>query len=142
MKTAELLDLAKNQANIESDYALAKVLGISNGYVSEYRKGKRHPSNEIAVKLATLAKLDEMRVIAEVELQTANTEQKKEFWNQFLKTRGYAATLGTIGLGLALLSTTENTQASEILHKNNYQQLTQNCVHNKDVLYIMRKIKK
>lgn len=98
MEIIELLDLAKNRANIETDYALAKVLGIERQIISQWKSGKRHPSNEEAVKLATLAGLDEMRVIAEIELRTANSDKKKEFWKHYIESRGITACVAMTAL--------------------------------------------
>lgn len=119
MEIQELLDQAKNRANIPSDYALAKVLGISNGIVANWRKGNRHPSNEEAVKLATLAGLDEMRVIAEIELRTANSEKKKEFWKHYIESRGITAAVTMTALAIAIVVTPEPAMAS-VLQSPNY----------------------
>lgn len=88
MNMNELLDQAKTRANLSSDYALSKATGISQQILSGIRKGRRHPSNEEAVKLAALAGLPEMKVIAEIELLTANSEKKKEFWKHYIESRG------------------------------------------------------
>lgn len=119
MEISELLDHAKLMANIESDYALAKILGITAGNLSNIRKGKAHPSNEVAVKLATLAKLEEIRVIAEIEYRTANTEKKRKFWKSYLESRGIAATIGMITLGISIIATPESAKAN-VLHLANY----------------------
>lgn len=143
MGIIELLDSAKSRANIPSDYALAKVLGIERQIVSAWRKGRKHPSNEEAVKLATLAGIEEMQVIAEIELITAKTEKKKDFWKSYLESRGIAATLALTGLGISLLLTPEPSQAV-ILQLQNYDakslEMHNNALKNNDI-YIMRKIK-
>lgn len=120
MDISELLDKAKNRANLPSDYALAKVLGLSAGNLSNIRKSKAHPSNEVAVKLATLAGLDEMQVIAEIELRTANTPKKQEFWKNYLENRGIAACITMTGLALTIAITPDTSQAEPILHLQNY----------------------
>lgn len=119
MTIIELLDKAKTRANLSSDYALAKALGIDRGIVSRWRKGKEHPSNEAAVQLATLAGLDEMQVIAEIEMRTANTEKKREFWKSYLESRGVAASLGMIVLGMSIMVAPEPAQAN-VLQMPNY----------------------
>lgn len=119
MEINELLDKAKNKSNLSSDYALAKALGVKTGHVSGWRKGTRHPSNTEAVQLATLAGLPEMEVIAEIELRTANSEKKKEFWKNYIESRGVAACLGLTALGIALILTPETANAS-VLHLQNY----------------------
>jgi len=119
MEIADLLDRAKNRANLPSDYALAKVLGITAGNLSNIRKSRAHPSNEVAVKLATLAGLEEMQIIAEIELRTANTEKKKEFWKHFIESRGLAACLTMTALATSIILTPEPAEAN-VLHLDNY----------------------
>lgn len=121
MEISELLDRARTQANLPSDYALAKVLGIDRSIVSGWRKGKKHPSNEDAVKLATLAGLEEMRVIAEIELRTANTPKKKEFWQHYIESRGITACLAMTALAASIILTPEPAEAA-ILQLQNYDQ--------------------
>lgn len=120
MEINELIDLAKHKANLETDYKLSKAIGLSQaGIVSSWRKGTKHPSNEEAVQLATLAGLDEMRVIAEIELRTAKNEKKKAFWQHYIESRGIAACLTMTALACAIILTPENSEAS-VLQLQNY----------------------
>ncbi|MDP2144402.1 MAG: hypothetical protein Q8J80_09780 [Gallionella sp.] len=135
MEINELLDKAKTRANLPSDYALAKVLGIQTGIVANWRKEKRHPSNQEAIQLATLAGLDEMQVIAEIELRTANSDKKREFWKGYIESRGAAATLRIVMLGTVLICTPEPASAG-VLHLRNYDE--QNSVFEPSEIYIMR----
>ena len=135
MEISELLDKAKARANLPSDYALAKVLGLGRGWISEYRKGKRHPNNEVAVKLATLAGLEEMPVIAAIEYQTATTEKKKHFWKCYLEGHGITAALCMTVLAISILATPEPAQAS-VLQLQNYD--AHFLAHKKNQIYIMR----
>jgi len=138
MEIIELLKRAKERANITSDYALAKVLGIERQIISQWRKGKRHPSNEEAVKLATLAGLPEMEVIAEIELRTANTPEKREFWKSYMESRGIAACLTMSALALTIAMTPETAQAESVLQLQDYG--TQSSNFSQSDLYIMRNI--
>jgi hypothetical protein len=117
----QLLDDAEHRANITTDNALSKVLGIHNGWISDFRKDppKRHPSTEIATKLAILAGRKEMQVIAEIELMTAKTDERRNFWKQYIENRGITATLGCVALGISLVLTPEPAAAS-ILQLRNY----------------------
>jgi plasmid maintenance system antidote protein VapI len=128
MQISDLLDRAKAKANISSDYALAKVLGITTGNLSNIRAGRTHPSNEEAVKLATLAGLDEMDVIAEIELQTAKTEKKKEFWKHYIESRGITACIAMTAIAASIVMATKNAEA-EILHLQNYSELNQSEIY-------------
>lgn len=135
MNMNELLDQAKTRANLSSDYALSKATGISQQILSGIRKGRRHPSNEEAVKLAALAGLPEMKVIAEIELLTANSEKKKEFWKHYIESRGIAACLTMTALAASIVLAPEPTEAS-VLHLTNYDGFSH--AHNADGIYIMR----
>lgn len=135
MTIIELIEKAKTRANLPSDYALAKALGISRVIVSTWRRGKAHPSTTEAAQLATLAGLEEMHVIAEIEMQTANTEKKREFWKSYINTKGLTATLGLIALGVTIMVAPEPAQASA-LQLQNYD--ARFHVQNADGIYIMR----
>lgn len=135
MKIVELLEQAKTRANLPSDYALAKAIGVKTGHVSDWRKGKRHPSDDEAVQLATLAGMDEMQVIAAIHYETATSEKKKEFWKCYLESRGIAATACFVALGVSIMLTPEPAQAN-VLHLENYD--AHQFALKKNGIYIMR----
>ena len=135
MTINELMDKARTRANLQSDYALAKALGIDRSIISQWRKGKKHPSTTEAAQLAALAGLEEMPVIAAIEYQTATTEKKKQFWKCYLEQHGITAGMCMIALGVSILLTPEPTEAN-ILHLRNYD--AQNSAQNKTEIYIMR----
>lgn len=118
MTLLDLIEKAKTRANITSDYALAKVMGVDRRYVSLWKKGKKHPSTDEAVKLATLAGIEEMRVIAEIEMQTAKNEQKREFWKCYLEERGIAAALCIVALGLSIVLAPTPSSAGSLQLQN------------------------
>lgn len=135
MEIIDLIKEAKNRANLSSDYALAKVMGIERQIISQWKSGKRHPSNLEAIQLATLAGLDEMRVIAEIELRTANSAKKKEFWKHYIESRGITACVTMTALAVAIIATPEPANAS-ILQFANYD--AHSHVHQTRGIYIMR----
>jgi plasmid maintenance system antidote protein VapI len=135
MTIDELLDQAKKKANIESDYALAKILGVTSGNLSNIRTGKAHPSNEVAVKLATLGKMEEMMVIAEIEYRTANKPEKKKFWKHYIESRGITAVIAMCAIGLTIAITPEPSKAN-VLQIRNYDGNLH--VQNAKGIYIMR----
>jgi hypothetical protein len=118
MDINELLDKAKTRANLASDYALAKALGIQTGIVANWRKGKRHPSNDEAVQLATLAGLPEMEVIARIEMETAKNEKKKAFWKHYIESRGLTACMMMTALAASIILTPEPVEASGLQLQN------------------------
>lgn len=71
------------------------------------------------MKLATLAGIDEMQVIAEIELETANTDTKREFWKNFLERRGIHACLTLTALALTIAAAPQTAEAT-VLHMQNY----------------------
>lgn len=119
MEISELLDKAKTRANLASDYALAKALGIPNGNLSNIRRGKAHPSNEVAIQLATLAGLNEMEVIAWIELETAKNPKKKEFWRHYIESRGLTACVVMTALACSILITPDKAN-DNVLQLQNY----------------------
>lgn len=135
MTIIELLDQAKNRANLKSDYALSKAMGVHTGTVANWRKGRQHPSDEEAVQLAALAGLEEMKVIAAIHYETATTEKKKQFWKCYLEQHGIAAGLCMITLGVSILLTPEPAQAN-VLHVQNYD--AHNSANSLIGIYIMR----
>jgi predicted transcriptional regulator len=80
MKAREWIDQAKTATGIESDYALAKHLGVTHATVSRYRNGKGTLDNEVATKIAQILGVPEMRVIADQEEERARTPAKRAWW--------------------------------------------------------------
>jgi len=125
MELDKLLEHAKTRANLASDYALAKAMNIDRSIISSWRKGRKHPSNEEAVQLATLAGLDEMQVIAEIELRTAKNEKKKAFWQHYIESRSITACLTMTALTCSIIMTPE-TSSANVLQLQNYDGNTTN----------------
>lgn len=121
MTLEELMEKAKKRANIESDYALAKAMGIDRRVVSDWRNRRKHPSNEECVQLATLAGLDEMQVIAAINLQFATNEKKRDFWKNYIEHRGLTACITLTFAACALLLTPPTTHAESILQNKDYE---------------------
>lgn len=132
MNITELLDRAKEHSNIESDYKLAKVLGVDRSMVSQWRKGRNHPGVDQAVKLAALANIDEMEVIARIEAATAKTPEKKKFWNDYIEKRGLTA---LASMWVLAASITASPDAEAVLQSKNY---AANGDFLKSGIYIMR----
>jgi len=81
MNANEWLDKAKKKALLESDYKLAKLIGIDNGGIANIRK-RNGMDNYTAIRIAEILEIDRMQVIVDMELQKAKTAQKKEFWQK------------------------------------------------------------
>jgi transcriptional regulator with XRE-family HTH domain len=75
-KLAQLLDQARTQANLPSDYALSKRLNVTTQTVSNWRHGRKYPGLLEAFALAELAGLGPDLVVAELELDRASRAGK------------------------------------------------------------------
>jgi hypothetical protein len=77
---ANLLDAAKAKAQIESDYRLAKVIGISHNVISGYRHGKSMPNEKILAQLCALSGDDLAVVAAQVQAARAQSPEGRSMW--------------------------------------------------------------
>lgn len=77
---ADFLDRAKARASIESDYRLAKVIGITHGTMSGYRSGKSMPDERVIEQLCALSGDDSMIVAAQIQSERARTNEGKAMW--------------------------------------------------------------
>jgi predicted transcriptional regulator len=80
MNTLEFLEAVKEKRGITSDYALAKVLGITQAGVSSYRTGKSGLSDDVALTVAEILQLHPMQVIASANAERAKTPEQKARW--------------------------------------------------------------
>lgn len=77
---ANLLDAAKAKAGIDSDYRLAKVIGITHSVISAYRHGKSMPNEKILSQLCALSGHDVGVVAAQVQAERAQSPEGKSMW--------------------------------------------------------------
>lgn len=77
---AELLDRAKARAGFESDYRLAKVIGISQGTMNGYRHGKSMPDARVLEQLCALSGDDPDVIGAQVQAERERTKEGKALW--------------------------------------------------------------
>lgn len=102
--TLEYLNAAKKALSLESDYALAKWMGISRHTMSGYQNGRRVIDDYAAAKIAEALNINALEVIAVANMEREKVSEKREFW------RKIAA--GSAALGVAILLTDQvvNTQ--------------------------------
>jgi transcriptional regulator with XRE-family HTH domain len=104
MRTAALLDLARERAGIPSDYALASRIGCTRSVVSMWRSGKSFPEALYCWKLADLCGIDALHVIADVELDRAERYSHEDVaneWRSILSRIGGAAAAVLMGTVLS-----------------------------------------
>jgi transcriptional regulator with XRE-family HTH domain len=84
MDISKVLDDAKAELGIDSDYKLAKYLEISNGYIAEWRRGKRIPDAYACMRLADALKIDPIQLLAQIEAETEKNEAPPELLAGFV----------------------------------------------------------
>jgi transcriptional regulator with XRE-family HTH domain len=82
MKTTQYLDSAKKALGIESDYALAPHLGLTRSGVSKLRREVVVMSNTTAARIAEILGVDEIKVIADLELERGSND---ELWRKIAR---------------------------------------------------------
>ena len=83
--TLDYLNEAKARLGLESDYALAKHLGLTVGTVSHYVNRRRVIDNYTAARLAEILGIDPIEIIATAEFEREKDEQRKSFWKGFVR---------------------------------------------------------
>jgi len=94
MDISKVLDDAKAELGIDSDYKLAKYLEISNGYIAEWRRGKRIPDAYACMRLADALKIDPIQLLAQIEAETEKNEARRNYWRALSERVGRGVTLG------------------------------------------------
>ncbi len=80
MNTLDYLAACKARLGIDSDYALAKALGITQQAVSSYRSGNSKINDDVALKVAEILQLHPLQVIAAANAERARTPEAKARW--------------------------------------------------------------
>lgn len=96
MTTVDFLDALKARYNLRSDYAVAKLLGISCQRTSMYYSGTRRFNPEMSIQVAELLGLDPISVLASVELERETRPAVRQLWERFAA--GFAFAVLAAGL--------------------------------------------
>ncbi len=83
MKIRERLLECKVKTGIKSDYALAEALTVRRQVINELMSGKRKPDAYLAVKMAEVLGVHPLMLLAEFEIETAKTVERRAFWENF-----------------------------------------------------------
>lgn len=104
MKPLEYLDAAKAALDIESDYALAKHLGVTKAALSALRNGKAGIGEELAIRLADILHIDAFEIIAAASLERAKSDRARALWASVQQriSSGFEDLLGIMGQRPAL----------------------------------------
>lgn len=85
MKTKDYIDLARKHTATGSDYAVAKLLHISEDAVNQYRRGSRVMDNNTAAKLAALLQRDFEELVAAAGMERAKNPKDRAMWKERLR---------------------------------------------------------
>ena len=97
--TVEFLDALRARLDIKSDYALRLSLDVTKAAVSDYRTGKSHFSDEVALRVAALLDLDPGYVLACIHAERTKRPLVRDAWEKVA--RGLAASLAAVFVGVS-----------------------------------------
>lgn len=84
MTTVDYLDRVKARHGLTSDYALAKLLGLTRASVSLLRSGRNRPDDSTAIKIAHLLGVDPGLVVAQAHADRAKTPEERAVWESII----------------------------------------------------------
>lgn len=85
MNTIEYLAALKTRLAIDSDYALAKKLGVTKQTVSRYAKGIGHFDDEVAARVAEILEMHPGLVVLDMHRERAKTPAERSIWEEIFK---------------------------------------------------------
>ncbi|MFA8363216.1 DUF3693 domain-containing protein [Burkholderia ubonensis] len=83
--TCRYLDAAKQRLGVQSDYALAKALGLRTTAISNYRSGRNHFDDATAIKVAHAAGLEPEVVLFAMQVERAKSDEARAVWASLLE---------------------------------------------------------
>jgi len=83
--TIEWLDAVKAALDLPSDYAAAKVLGVTRSTVSAYRNGKSTFDEDTCFRVAEILGVRAFEVVAATHAERARDDRHRDFWMDALE---------------------------------------------------------
>lgn len=96
--TIEFLDELKARNGGISDYAVAKILGVTHQTISKYRVGKDYLGDSTAIRVAQLLEIDPAIIVAAMHAERAKSEDEKTVWREIFEKLGGVAASVVIGI--------------------------------------------
>lgn len=91
----DLSELSIKNGGTGTDYAIAKMMGVTTSRIGNYRSGRNAFDDEFCIKAASLLGVNPIEIIAAVNLEGKRGQQKAGFWREtYQKAAGSA--LGVI----------------------------------------------
>ena len=99
---ADLIERAKSNSNIESDYRLSKIIGINQSAFGNYKAGRSWPTDKILSQLCALSGDDVAVVAAQVQAERSQSEEGRGMWLMIAKRLQGAATTAILSVCFAI----------------------------------------
>ena len=99
--TIQFLDALKTRNGGASDYAIAKILGVTQHTVSNWRVGKDFLGDSTAIRVATLLEIDPAYVVACAHAERSKKDDERAVWQSIMQRLGGAAAALVLGLGVS-----------------------------------------
>lgn len=110
----EFLDRAKTGAGIDSDYALAKMLGVNKANVSNWRNERAMPDERAILALCALSGDDPFFVAASIQSMRAANDDAGSLWRQMADKLKGVAVVGAVAVILSTVMPGEGALASPL----------------------------
>lgn len=104
MTARELLAAVRAAQGLPSNYALARVIGVTDTTVTRWNVGSNTPDDLMAQRLATMAGLDPDSVVAAMHAQRSHNPDERALWQRIAE-RLAAPALVALGAILTLWTT-------------------------------------
>ena len=99
---ANLLERAKENSGIESDYRLSKVLGINQSALGNYKAGRSWPNDKILSQLCALSGDDVAMVAAQVQAERSQSDEGKAMWRAVISRLAGGASTAILSVVFAI----------------------------------------
>lgn len=101
--TLEFLDALKARHSVQSDYATAKLLGVTQQCVSTWRNKRSFFDDSTAIQVGKLLEIDPAYVVACVHAERAKKDEEKAVWREIIEKFGGVAATVVIGIATATI---------------------------------------
>ena len=82
MKAKEWIDRVKREKRVQSDYAVAKLLGVTQSAISVLRARESTMSDETSVKVALALGIAPIEVLIDQQQEKTTSECAREAWER------------------------------------------------------------
>jgi plasmid maintenance system antidote protein VapI len=87
------LEWVKLELEVDSDYALARALGVTPQHISQIRKGRAGIGVLLATKIAEAVGVEPMAVIGATQLSQGKDADESSIWKKYIQHGAHAVAL-------------------------------------------------